>query len=834
MSQNIQVSIDLGTTNSEIAFFNQGTVEIIKNVFGDEFTPSVFGIDRADKTIVGKKPYERLFKHSSNEEVKNNKAEVKRLMGTSETVEFVRTKQQMSAEQISAEIIKQLKEDLHRKYPDSDSRGVVITIPAHFSTLQAEATKRAGELAGFEYIVLLQEPIAAAISYGFNNTENQNWLVYDLGGGTFDVALISSKGGNLSVLGHSGDNFLGGKDFDWSIVERIILPELNKSFSLRELSRENPTYRSLFAKLKYLAEMAKVCLSQTDETTIEVEGVGEDDEGKEIYLSINLSREVFENLMRPFIDRTIELARQTIEESGTDSGSINKIVLVGGPTQIPYVRTRLEREFRVPVDFSVDPLTVVAKGACIFASSQRLPAEMVQNERKTEADQEVTLHFDSLTSETEESLSGVFPALKENQEEYFVQIQSESGYFCGDKIRLRNGKFFESVLLEQNKSNLYWIYLFDSSGNSIPVIPDSFSITHGLSISGAPIPHSIGVAVAKKDIKRGFSLSEVFEPFFPKSSILPLKGSKTYRTVKPISKGDTENALPIKVYEGESEIPNRNQLICDLKITGENLLYDLPEETEVEITIEVNQSREVKVSAFLPTVDLLLDARATIHAESLDVSEMEEGLNAQSTRLSHLEANCSEQEKEKLHQKVSAISASLANSSLDEDEKRKANKHLKDLKVDLDQLEAEKELPHLKAEFESNIEETAKIIEEIGQDSEKSEHLHQLETLKQEGAKAIELQDKFLLNRVNEQILELGARSLYSNPLVWVHRFKEFAEGNHSFTDQSEAEHFIKRGERAIELGDVDEIKRCTKNLILLLPSEEQQEVQNSMSGIMR
>src|SRR3989338_1610543 len=149
-NQNIQIGIDLGTTNSEIAVNNGGNVELVKNVFGDEYTPSVFGIDKAKNKVVGKRAYERLYKDASEEEFKNHKAEIKRLMGTSETTHFERTDLEMSPEEISAEIIKSLKEDILRKYPDFNITAAVITVPAAFSVLQSEATKRAGNLAGFK------------------------------------------------------------------------------------------------------------------------------------------------------------------------------------------------------------------------------------------------------------------------------------------------------------------------------------------------------------------------------------------------------------------------------------------------------------------------------------------------------------------------------------------------------------------------------------------------------------------------------------------------------------------------------------------------------------
>jgi len=192
LSNTITIGIDLGTTNSAIAISRNGNIELVKRGPGEpEYTPSVFGINSSKNKEVGQKAYQRLFRDASDEAFVNYKAEVKRLMGTADTIYFERIDKSMTPEEISAEILISLKEAVKRKYPDFSTMAAVITIPAFFSALQSEATKRAGELAGFKHVVLLQEPIAAAMAYGLNNSEDQNWLVYDLGGGTFDVAIMS-------------------------------------------------------------------------------------------------------------------------------------------------------------------------------------------------------------------------------------------------------------------------------------------------------------------------------------------------------------------------------------------------------------------------------------------------------------------------------------------------------------------------------------------------------------------------------------------------------------------------------------------------------------------
>jgi len=829
---NIQIGIDLGTTNSEVAIYNLGKAEIIKNIFGDEYTPSVFGFDKGKNKIVGKRAYEKLFKEISKDAHKNFEAEIKRRMGTSEKVYFENSDQNLTPEQISSEILKSLKEDIIRKHTGFETTAAVITIPAFFSTLQAEATKRAGHLAGFKHVVLLQEPIAAAISYGFMNTNNENWIVYDLGGGTFDVALISSRQGTLTVLAHKGNNFLGGKDFDWLIIDKIIIPNLVSNFRLRDFNKDNPAYKSVFSKLKYIAETTKITLSQLEHSTIEIDGIGNDDNGKEIYSTIPISRKEFENLIRPLVDKTIALTKETVQETGIKQNSINKIILVGAPTNIPYIRNILAKELGVSVDSTVDPLTVVAEGACVYATGQKIPEGINKNtENKTLNAKDITLFFESLSSETEETITGIVKELVNTDAEYYIQIQGDSGYFSGTKVRLRNGKFVAKVSLEKKKANLFWVYLFDCNGNSIPVQPDSISITHGLTVTGAPIPYSIGVAVAKKDFSSGSTLIEVFDPYFVKNSILPLKKSKQYRTVKALKKGDTTNALPIKVYEGESETPDRNILICDLSITGTHLPYDLPTDTDVDITIEVNESRQVKISAYLPIIDLTLNARATIYDEKINIKEMEKDLNLQIERLKAVEELCNEDSKRILKENISSISTSLRATNADEDDKRKARKSLKDLKDNIDNIEKETEYDKLVSDFNSRIKNIDEMIEAFGDNENNANNLIHLNNLKTEGNIAIKNKDKQLLIRIIEQTSELGFKIYLSHPSSWVHQLERLKESS-NFTNKQDAHYYIQKGDTAIKNNDFEELKRCVQKLFQLLPPDERNGISSNISGI--
>ena len=200
------------------------------------------------------------------------------------------------------------------------------------------------------------------------------------------------------------------------------------------------------------------------------------------------------------VDHTIELSRDTLKDAGIKNSSVAKVILVGGPTQIPYIRERIESDLKITVDASVDPLTVVARGACLFGIGQKIPKELQENGGKKikEGTLSIDLNYDSVTSDTEATIAGIIEDLKDVKDEYYIQIQSESDLYVGSKIKLKGGKFFDTVAIEPNKPNVYWLYLFDKEGNSVPVDQDSFTITQGQTISGIPLPHSVKIVVEQK------------------------------------------------------------------------------------------------------------------------------------------------------------------------------------------------------------------------------------------------------------------------------------------------------------------------------------------------
>lgn len=839
---NIHIGIDLGTTNSELVIKKGESFQVIKNIRGDDYTPSVFGIDKSGNRIIGQRAYEKLRnKNVTNKERQNYIASVKRLMGSKKLINLPRARKGFKAEEVSAEILKSLKSDLLRRYPDFKTNSVVITVPAAFDMTAKEATKRAGRIAGFEYITLLQEPLAAAISYGFNKSENSNWLVYDLGGGTFDVAFVSSNDGVLDVSNHNGDNHLGGKDFDKLITNEIIVPEIQKKYGLSNFNRNNSDYNSTFAYLDKVAEDAKKYLSQYQVKQIEVDTAGIQD-NKNISLEIEISRDEFKKLIKPYVKKTIDLTQKTIKESGVKEGSIERIVLVGGSTLIPYIKNALRDKFHINVDSSLNPHTAIARGACIYGISHKVPDKyIVSSKNKIDSNaKKLSLKYDSVTADKEETISGVIEGLK-GDEDYYIKIQRDDNNYVTDKIKLDNGKFIDSVTLRENKTNKFWVYLINERGDSLKVEPEYFEITQGVKLGGIPISKPLGVAVRKtEDVNINSSgnilpETEKMEIFFKKNENLPLEKSKVFKTVKTVRKGEGDNICPIKVFEGESMVPDNNKQICMMNITGKQIPHNLPKGSEIEVTLRVDNSETLTLEVYIPSLDWYDDKQEdirTIYDEEVDINTVKREFKDQKEDIKKIESTCTKEEQESLGNLCKTVKRSINNAKESEEEKRKARSKLRNLKNKIEKLKKKKKFPELKKEFNKLMSDVKKIKESVNNKKKKSQIIEQINVLEEEGEQAISKKDKDLLSNINQQIRQIVVRVLVTNTNFLKGEFRRIKSMSDQFLNKDEAQKWIQKGEQAISNNNRPKLVQCIQALAKQLPDQAQSRIKKHLSGI--
>ena len=344
------IGIDLGTTNSCVSVLEGGEPKVIANAEGNRTTPSVVAF-KGDEELVGE-----VAKRQAVTNVKNTISSIKRKMGTSEKVEAGGKK--WTPEEISAKILGKLKKDAE-SYLGEKVTKAVITVPAYFNDAERQATKNAGKIAGLEVERIINEPTAAALAYGLDKQDKlQTILVYDLGGGTFDVSILELGDGVFEVKATSGNNRLGGDDFDARVTDYLV-SEFKKEHGI-DLSKDTMAMQ----RIKDAAEKAKKDLSSMTTTQISLPFIAQNDEGP-VHMDMTLTKAKFEDLCRDLFDSTLEPVRKALKDAGMTAKDINKVILVGGSSRIPYIQELVKKELGQEPNKSVNPDEVVAMGAAI-------------------------------------------------------------------------------------------------------------------------------------------------------------------------------------------------------------------------------------------------------------------------------------------------------------------------------------------------------------------------------------------------------------------------------------------------------------------------------------
>lgn len=350
---NIIIGIDLGTTNSEVALIQNGKTEIIE-IDGCRLLPSVVGLSEQGELLVGQKAHNQFILYPDRT-IKS----IKRKMGSQETVTL--GDETYTPQEISAMILRYLKQAAEA-YVECPISQAVITVPAYFSDTQRQATKDAGELAGLEVLRIINEPTAAALAYEANHNNQKHILVYDLGGGTFDVSVVRKQQDIVEVLASHGNNHLGGDDFDTAIVNHI----LDHLVSEKAINAEN--HPAAMARIQRAAENAKIKLSNAPYTQINEEFLLKLDDGLPVHLTMELGRHHYEDMIEPMLQETLESVHIAIKDAGLTVSDIDEILLAGGATRTPLIQSKLESILNLQPRFEIDPDLCVAKGAAIQAA----------------------------------------------------------------------------------------------------------------------------------------------------------------------------------------------------------------------------------------------------------------------------------------------------------------------------------------------------------------------------------------------------------------------------------------------------------------------------------
>ena len=728
MRQKIDYGIDLGTTNSAIARMEGGDAVILKSDDNQmDTTPSCVSFKKNKSIFVGQHARNAVdseavaaFKQRTKAK-QNSYQEFKRTMGTDHLYPCANMERSFSSEELSADVLKKLRGYVR----DESIESVVVTVPAMFRQNQLDATQKAAELAGFKYCELLQEPIAASIAYGIKaDAADGHWLVFDFGGGTFDAALMHVEEGIMKVIDTEGDNHLGGKNLDTALVDELFIPAVMAQADLSdELDSDGEKRLLLQGALKRYAEEAKIALSSRPTWSGFIEDLGEDTAGDEIQLDLTVSLQQYENVCGPIFQKAVDICQELLKRNGLSGGALTSVILVGGPTFSQTLRRMLKEQLTPRIDTSIDPMTAVARGAALFASTRTVPLNL-QKRDTTKA--QLTLKYPETTVEHMENLgirvdrsksSATLPA------DLFLEVIRADKAWTSGRLALDGDAEVLEVALNEGKANQFDVKLSSKDGTQIPCEPSSLTIIHGLKIASATLPRSVGLEVY--DTVTG--TQGIFElPGLRKNSTLPTSGKATYKTPKTLRPGNRSDKFVLGFYEfdygGDGSRAILNELMGSFTVTGEDLPALLPEGSDVEVTVSFDASRRFAFSVYIPSLDETIERKgdsAVQKTESADVllADIEDAHNL----IGKLEAGKNAPAVASSETQLREMANLLESRPNDVHTTLDVRENLKKTFIVLEKLQSEEAWPKQEAELDEGLERLATNVERYG--NEKAQEL---------------------------------------------------------------------------------------------------------------
>lgn len=813
------VGIDLGTTNSVCAVFDGNEVTVVRSSLGGYLTPSVVRYTSKGVCMVGQKA--QRFLHSDSA---NTHREFKRLMGTRQKLNFPASQREQFPEQLAAEIIKSLCSDIELQF-GYRPKCAIVTVPALFELPQSNATSEAARLAGLEKVELLQEPVASALAAGWSESGGLgSWLVFDLGGGTFDVSLLESREGLLRVVGHDGDNFLGGRDFDRSIVNWI-LAQIELEHGI-QIDRKDAANEEILRRITLAAEEAKIELSSSQQTNVCLEQLSIGDTS--IDVDLNLKREVFEQVCQPLLDKTIDICERLLQEKGLSKDQLSRVVLVGGPTMIPFVRQQVSTRLAPIASGGFDPMTLVAQGAALYASTVGLAAESskeLENAPANDIPNKLWLQHPPMCSDLEPHVLGRLVETSGPQPES-VQIIDSSGKVVAESGIDKEGFFMVTVMLSPRQTNHFEIKLRGATGYALLVTPEKFSIAHGITISDPPLSRSVGVALANGQVRL----------FFERGTPLPAKRTFTHKTVETLLNGLKANRITIPIVQGEFDEAHLCRLVGTLELSGADLDAPLAMGTQVDITLELDRGGQLVSSALIPTINKMFTGVAHLVVPQADLKAMSQLLTGLQTRFAALQRRAFRESDAvdlrrlaKLQQWLVEAEQDICNlEGGDQDAGQRARRTLNDIDAALADHEANLKMESLLEEAEDKIFSANYWINSFGSAAEKDMFNQAYDALK----KAAKQGRASEVHRQSKRIQQLANTTFARSPNAWQHYFEQAASRVHDAYDLKRANHLVSEGRKLIAAKDESRLKSIVEELWNLLPEEAKEKQKSFYSGI--
>ncbi len=807
------LGIDLGTSNSAVVGHIDGATRLFKTSDGTDVLPSVIYLDKRGHRFIGKSAYDRLL--SAPQNVAQG---FKRSMGTKNPISFAG--QTWTPVECSAEIIKALVGQAMTEAGNQEVEGVVITTPAAFNQMQSEDTIAAARLAGLEKVSLLQEPVAAALAAIAHSKQKDGvFLVYDLGGGTFDLALVMSTAGVVNVIAHEGINMLGGRDFDRIIFDSIVRPWLTQTFNLPADFQRSDKYSHLADVCRHAAEKAKIQLSASSTASIfatEDEVRATDEDGEEIYISIDLTREQMTDLIKDRIDDSIALCRKIITANGYKNDDISKIVPIGGPSKMPIIRDMLEAGLAIKVESGLDPMTAVATGAAIFAESREWAGEsstQKSGKQREVVTGSVSLALDFKSRVASEAAKVRLKPAADMPTGHEVEILDEEGSSTG-RIPIV-GPLSINVNVRKNGENRFKVTVFDQQGKAVEGASREIVITRA-EASAASVPMTYTLAVKIQHGFVGYERNKL-EVLVKKGTALPAQGKQTFRTGKTLVGGE-DDFIAVEFYEMADDIdtPEHNLHIGNFRLNSRDELERgerINRGVDFVIDWKMSDNGTLSFSVELPSLGRVIDATNLYRSEDGGINyDGQRGAEVATTMLARVESDLDELETTldenadpsgDIRKRIERQHAALS-TSVDADTHRSVAEEARKLRqaVALLKMSPENEervLDDEVAKAETSFDELRDIAQPV--DTERHDKL--LVTTR----RSIREKNYDAARRSLDEMQGIRMKVLAESPDFLIEIFRRLAEEHHLAVDEALHAQLIEAGVEAAKSGEVDRLR---------------------------
>ncbi len=773
MSQlKVNYGIDLGTTNSAIARMEAGNPTVKKIEVKDDTMPSCVFFQSNRSCHVGEKAYNsmksdkrRAMKRMSAE-ASNTYLEFKRTMGTDKRyVSSNMGGKEYSSEELSAEVLKNLKTFI----TDEAVKSAVITVPAKFTVNQKTATINAAKLAGFTQVELLQEPIAAAMIYGLTSAQKDGyWLVFDFGGGTFDAALVKVEDGIMQVFDTEGDNYLGGKNLDYAIVDEFLIPYLRENYAYDGYLADPIKKEIIREAMKTYAEDIKNELSFKESCNCYVDpgDLGDDEDGEEIEIDITITRDEADEAMRPLFQKAVDICKDLLKRNNLPAHKLDKLILVGGPTHAPLIRQMLKEQITPNVDTHVNPMTAVAEGAALYAST----IDIQDNSHEAKAEEVVLdISFESMTVDTD---LWVPVSLKSGAESVMVQfVRSDESWDSGKTEIDRNGNVVELHLVE-GRPNSFRVECYDHQGNRLSCFPSEITIIQGSKVGRATLPYDISLAIyddkKEKDVMLPITGLE-------RNKTMPATGiANDLHTNVQVRAGVETDRLRIPLYQSDHGSAGQSAIFFErigvVEIDGDDVDVTIPNKANVDITVKVDTNEQMTVEAYFPDQDVTV-------SKTIDTSKEQSLKEAKAFTEQYLPKarqairNLREEghDVSKLEQRLASVEQEHANSS----EYKMVLQHLKEVLREIETVESSTEWGRVEAKLREEFERLEMANDDLG--NEKTTQA--VNALRGQIDEVIRKQDVKMARELTEVVSHLFIQ------LTMVYQLRYMIEGMHDDFD---------------------------------------------------